>query len=693
MDEIFLSYRREDSSGRVHWLKMQLDNRLGPNAAFLDTTSIQPGASWPERLRHALGAARAVLVVIGPRWLSATDEWFRRRIDDENDWVRQEVQLALEQGTRVVPVLVDGAVMPPRASLPAELAGLSDRQAVEIRDAGDVDGLLAGFDVVPPARPDLGSIVGVTRTGGPLLLPIYLVIDSSYPMRGPGMAGVNQILPEVADTLAVNPVMSDRANLSLISFADRADLVLPLCDPAELQHFPRVVPGGGRRFGPAFELLRDRMDADAAALRVRGQRLAAPLVILVTSGPPDDPPSRWRSAFRRLVEATPNRPAPIIVPFGVGNADLAMLREFVSPVGRSTCYVARDGVSVSDALRSLSEALIDSYLMSAGDPPAGSEAVWRGALVLDSPQPDVVRRDELEVLSKIGQGGEGSVFEVGGAATRDGLVYKEYRQPIDPSREAHLKSLVAWRRDASAHVRRLVDESTAWPRALVTSGGDVTGFLMRAVPLHFTGTMRLPSGRLTRLPKEAQFLFVDEDFRDFSGMDIPADLATRLSISERFARLLAELHGAGIVLGDISAKNVLYTTTPEPAVFLFDCDGAAIVGRPAPPAIDSPDWQAPEMVNSVATHRAHTRGTDRYKLALFILRCLTPGRGSSVNHSPWTARHLVDRRGLDLLVAGLAADPDARPDAEQWRYWLAETIRREPGRPPQGLPVDDDDFV
>lgn len=111
-DEIFLSYCRDDSAGWAHWLKLQLDHRLGVNAAFLDTTSIQPGTAWPGRLREALRAARMVLVIIGPRWLSAQGEHAQRRIDHPEDWVRQEVRVALGLDVPVVPVLVDGASMP-----------------------------------------------------------------------------------------------------------------------------------------------------------------------------------------------------------------------------------------------------------------------------------------------------------------------------------------------------------------------------------------------------------------------------------------------------------------------------------------------------------------------------------------------------------------------------------------------------
>jgi hypothetical protein len=99
----------------------------------MDTSSLQAGAKWPEELQTALRAAETILVIIGPEWLRAgTDEWGRRRIDREDDWVRQELSLALKD-KKVIPVLVRGGRIPPAEALPEPLKALSQRQGIEIR--------------------------------------------------------------------------------------------------------------------------------------------------------------------------------------------------------------------------------------------------------------------------------------------------------------------------------------------------------------------------------------------------------------------------------------------------------------------------------------------------------------------------------------------------------------------------------
>lgn len=139
MEQIFVSYRREDGAAEAWLLQEKLSDQLGGAAVFLDTSSVAPGTIWPDRLRQALDNASAVLVVIGPNWLTALDKWSRRRIDLQDDWVRQEVEKSLNSDKAVLPVLVRGAVTPPAESLPASISALASRQAIELRSANDVD--------------------------------------------------------------------------------------------------------------------------------------------------------------------------------------------------------------------------------------------------------------------------------------------------------------------------------------------------------------------------------------------------------------------------------------------------------------------------------------------------------------------------------------------------------------------------
>lgn len=130
---IFISYRRSDASPSARLILEALRPIVGAAGVFLDTSAIEPGAPWPDRLRQALADATHVLVVIGTEWLAERDQFGRRRIDDDQDWVRQEIATALTAGKIVIPVLLDGGKLPPGAALPSNTQEMTNRQAVELR--------------------------------------------------------------------------------------------------------------------------------------------------------------------------------------------------------------------------------------------------------------------------------------------------------------------------------------------------------------------------------------------------------------------------------------------------------------------------------------------------------------------------------------------------------------------------------
>src|SRR3954462_5694088 len=111
---VFISYRRDDAGSEAISLRDALRREFGEESVFMDTSSLQAGAIWAEELQAGIGAAETVLAVVGPDWLRAgSNEWGQRRIDREQDWVRQELAVPLAKGKRVIPVLVRGARLPP----------------------------------------------------------------------------------------------------------------------------------------------------------------------------------------------------------------------------------------------------------------------------------------------------------------------------------------------------------------------------------------------------------------------------------------------------------------------------------------------------------------------------------------------------------------------------------------------------
>jgi len=142
MPTIFLSYRRSDTGGQAGRLADSIEQRLGSHMTFRDATDIPAGASFEAILQRELAACDVVLVFIGPAWLQDLE---RRSQQPETDYVRLEIAGALTAGKRIIPLLINGAALPPQDALPVNIRGLADRQAISMRDESwpqDVDRLL-----------------------------------------------------------------------------------------------------------------------------------------------------------------------------------------------------------------------------------------------------------------------------------------------------------------------------------------------------------------------------------------------------------------------------------------------------------------------------------------------------------------------------------------------------------------------
>lgn len=133
--KIFISYRREDSGANALGVSQYLEREFGRKNVFIDV-DMRAGAKFPVVLEERLSECKVMLVLIGPDWLNAQDEEGNRRLDSPDDWVRLEIAHALRRNITVIPVRVNGAPLPIGASLPDEIQGLLDHQAVSVSLAG-----------------------------------------------------------------------------------------------------------------------------------------------------------------------------------------------------------------------------------------------------------------------------------------------------------------------------------------------------------------------------------------------------------------------------------------------------------------------------------------------------------------------------------------------------------------------------
>lgn len=277
--------------------------------------------------------------------------------------------------------------------------------------------------------------------------------------------------------------------------------------------------------------------------------------------------------------------------------------------------------------------------------------------------PDVLR-STLALGPVLGTGGQGRVYDLLG---RPGYAYKEYRQPVVHA-EA-LTELVRFRASLPAADRELLDRSAAWPvQRVVDAAGSVKGVIMLRVPSRFE---HLIAGRARHL--ELPYLTFP---RKPLWADVPSPTARqRMAIVRHFVEVLDLLHRNGLIYGDISHANVLWTVTEGPGVYLLDCDGIRRLGRQAVmPQPETPDWNDPYGDSTAASQDG-----DRYKLALLAGRVLAkepyvrPGEPLLLGDVPAAVGNKVAK-----LFAEAGGKRGRRPNAARWKEALTGREAVEP---------------
>lgn len=134
-EAVFISYRRDDTADVAGRISDAMARAFGRKRVFKDVDNLRAGENFGDQIRAVLPRCNVALILIGPGWLDAQDPSDgARRLDDPNDWVRTEIEIALNTPSLdVVPVLVNGAQMPRAGDIPECLRPLLERHAAIVR--------------------------------------------------------------------------------------------------------------------------------------------------------------------------------------------------------------------------------------------------------------------------------------------------------------------------------------------------------------------------------------------------------------------------------------------------------------------------------------------------------------------------------------------------------------------------------
>jgi hypothetical protein len=120
MSKIIISYRRSDSAPVAGRIFDRLVQHYGKDSVFMDIDNIPFGIDFRKHIHAVLSNSDILIEVVGPKWLGVRKHG-KSRIQEETDYVRIELETALQKGIPVVPVLVDSGDMPKPGDVPSSL--------------------------------------------------------------------------------------------------------------------------------------------------------------------------------------------------------------------------------------------------------------------------------------------------------------------------------------------------------------------------------------------------------------------------------------------------------------------------------------------------------------------------------------------------------------------------------------------
>lgn len=130
--KIFISYRRADSEGMAKNIQAKLKAEYPSSKVFLDKSSLVGGEAFTKQIRDEIDNADVFVILISPYWNSKQG---KVRIQKTADILRRELLRAVRKDVPIVPVLINGAKMPAKQSLPRELQFLTQLHALRVSDA------------------------------------------------------------------------------------------------------------------------------------------------------------------------------------------------------------------------------------------------------------------------------------------------------------------------------------------------------------------------------------------------------------------------------------------------------------------------------------------------------------------------------------------------------------------------------
>lgn len=220
------------------------------------------------------------------------------------------------------------------------------------------------MSMTPPTRvlaPSSTPNGSPSEAAGQKILPVFLVIDTSWSMAGDRLDAAQTMAPALIDVCLEDPTVRDKVRVELIEFNASANVVVPAAKASDVRTIPVLNAAGGTAYSSAFTLLRQRTEEVCHELRADGFKVLRPVVFFISDGEPTDSDRDRDHAFTELTDPGYGY-RPNICMFGVGEAHQESI----------TAYRAGKGVAVhipgdaAQALSAIVPVITESVLTTVG---------------------------------------------------------------------------------------------------------------------------------------------------------------------------------------------------------------------------------------------------------------------------------------------------------------------------------------
>jgi len=185
------------------------------------------------------------------------------------------------------------------------------------------------------------------------LVPVYLVLEESAAFNANSIDAINRGFPEIFRAILGDPLMNESVHLSVISFSDSAQVLLPLSNLNYASEFPGLVVKGNVNYRELFLKIQEVLIYDFFRLSHSVKHYARPFVFILAASNPSD--ESWREQRERLIN-DPRFHNPHIVVLGLGEAKTSIMVDIATqaPLNQySMAHRLSDTTQLGEIIRQL----------------------------------------------------------------------------------------------------------------------------------------------------------------------------------------------------------------------------------------------------------------------------------------------------------------------------------------------------